>query len=384
MLRDIDPRGTAAAALSERARPRGSERPDRDAHSAAWATAGRLRIALAAAACCGVVAFVLGAGNRLTRGPWFVYPPEVSFVPPFGSAAWRHAFILHQQSPLYALCGGYDVGGMESITIYKFLYWWEWSRIASIVLFAAALFAALVLLLFGPNRAARRLRPWLWTGLAAAVVYFVLRYFADHAGLFATINIGQHRHALDITVASAALAVLIVAAIAPERALAGPALPRLAWALVIALDIAFGALFEAMDAGPLWTTFPGYADALLPTPDRLFAFHPLWRNLAENGYLIQACHRVLSIGLWAAAAVAAALVLWRGRPAAGALVLFGALTLEAALGIVALRPGQPVVASILHQVLAIAVLVAALLPPGLWELGAAAGRKPLVAESARS
>jgi hypothetical protein len=29
--------------------------------------------------------------------------------------------------------------------------------------------------------------------LAAGGGYFVLRYFADHAGLFATINLGQHR-----------------------------------------------------------------------------------------------------------------------------------------------------------------------------------------------
>src|SRR5215831_12348331 len=79
-----------------------------------------------AAAVLGSLAFVLGAGNRLTRGPWFVYAPEVTAIPPFGRAAWEHAFVLHQQSPLYVLCGGYDVGGMESIDIYRLLYVWEW------------------------------------------------------------------------------------------------------------------------------------------------------------------------------------------------------------------------------------------------------------------
>jgi cytochrome c oxidase assembly protein subunit 15 len=331
----------------------------------AWHTPGRMRAALAAAACLGLVAFLLAAGNRLTSGPWFLYPPEVSLLPPFGRAAWQHAFVLHQQSPLYALCGGYDVGGMESITIFQFLYWWEWSRIASVVLLAASLFAAWLLFLSGAAKSERGLKPLPALGLlSAGVAYVVLRYFADHAGLFATINIGQQRHALDITFASVALAMLIVAAMSPVRLEVGSITPRVTWGAVIALDIAFGALLEAMDAGPLWTTFPGYTDGLLPNADRLFAFHPIWRNLTENGYLIQACHRVLSMGLWAAALIAVVAAIRRGLPSTRALVLFGLLTLEGALGVAALQPGQPVVLSIVHQLCAIAVLTAALAPRG--------------------
>jgi heme a synthase len=356
-----------AAALDEPAPSVGRRLAGGRPHPLARDRPGLVRAALAAASCLGVVAFLLGAGNRLTSGPWFVYAPEVAPVPPIGHAAWQHAFVLHQQSPLYALCGGYDVGGMESITIYQFLYWWEWCRIASIVLFVAALFLALLFFLRGALQSPQRSDLLLWAGLiAAGGAYLVLRYFADHAGLFATINLGQHRHALDITFASVGLAALIVAAMAPERSQGGSALPRVAWASVIALDIAFGALFESLDAGALWTTFPGYAGGLLPGPDRLFAFHPIWRNLTENGYLIQASHRLLSIGLWAAALVAVVNAMLRHRSSTGALVLFGALTLEGALGIGALRPGQPVVVSIVHQLGAIAVLVAALAPPELF------------------
>jgi heme A synthase len=337
------------------------------------------RAALAAAACFGVVAFTLGAGNRLTRGPWFLYPPDVSLIPPFGRAAWQHAFVLHQQSPLYALCGGYDVGGMESITIYQFLYGWEWLRIAGVVLLAVSLFAATSFALLGAARAKRRLDPmpsllsWLWLA-AAAVVYLVLRYFADHAGLFATINLGQHRHALDISFASVGLAVLIVAAVAPRPSRTA-LLSRVAWGVAIALTIGFGALFEALDAGPLWSTFPGYGDGLLPAADRLFAFHPLWRNFTENGYLVQACHRLLSVGLWAAAVVALLNAALQRRPWQGPLLLLALLSLEGALGIAALAPGQPALWSILHQVCAIAVLAAALAPPEVWRSGARAGAR---------
>lgn len=333
----------------------------------AWDRPGWMRAALTAAAFFGVVAFILGAGNRFTQGPWFLYIPKVELIPPIGRAAWEQAFVIHQQSPLYALCGGYDVGGMESINIFQFLYMWEWVRIASVALFAEALLLALMFFLCRAAKAARYPDLLPWVGLVAAgVAYLVLRYFAHHAGLFATINLGQHRHALDVTFASVGLAMLIVSAVAPGWSQNGSAIPRVAWGSAIALNIAFGALFEALDAGPLWTTFPGYTDSLLPSSDRLFAFNPVWRNLTENGYLIQTCHRVLSIGLWASASLAVVTAVLRGLPSMRAAVLFGLLTLEGALGIATLQAGQPLVLSIVHQACAIAVLAAALAPRDLW------------------
>ncbi len=323
-----------------------------------------LRAVLAVAAFFGTAAFILGAGNRFTQGPWFLYIPEVSLLPPIGRAAWEQAFVVHQQSPLYALCGGYEVGGMESISVFKFLYGWEWLRIASVTLFLESLFLALVFHLARAANSARRTDLRLPLGLlVAGGIYLVLRYFADHAGLFASINLGQQRHALDITFASAGLALLVVGALAPQGSQITPALSRVAWGSAIALNIAFGALFEALDARPLWTSFPGYTDSLLPAADRLFAFHPIWRNLTENGYLIQACHRVLSIGLWAAAAFSLATAALGGRPWTRMAALFALLTIEGALGVATLQAEQqPLVLSIIHQTCAIAVLVAALLP----------------------
>jgi hypothetical protein len=316
----------------------------------------------------GVAAFILGAGNRFTQGPWFLYIPEVSLIPPIGRAAWEQAFVLHQQSPLYALCGGYEAGGMESVTIFRFLYAWEWLRIANTALFAAALFLASICFVARAAKSTERpaLLPW-FTLFAACAVYLVLRYFADHAGLFASINLGQHRHALDITFASTGLALLITAALSQGQSQgqsrAAPVLSRWAWGSAIALNIAFGALFESLDAKALWTSFPGYTDSLLPAFDRLFAFHPIWRNLTENGYLIQTCHRVLSIGLWAAAILAVMTALLRGHPWRTAATLFALLTLEGALGVATLQAvEQPVVLSMAHQAIAIAVLAAALMP----------------------
>src|ERR1022692_4996843 len=145
-----------------------------------WDKPGWLRAVLMAAAFFGVAAFILGAGNRLTQGPWFVYAPEVSLIPPIGRAAWEQAFVAHQQSPLYALCGGYEAGGMEVLSIFQFLYAWEWLRIASIALFVEALFIALIFYLGRAAKSARRpeLRPGLGP-VPARGGSFLAGFFAD-------------------------------------------------------------------------------------------------------------------------------------------------------------------------------------------------------------
>ncbi len=322
---------------------------------------GHRRALLAVAALSGLAAFVLGGGNRFTRGPLFLYIPEVDLVPPLGRAAWQQAFAIHQQSPLYALCGGYQVGGMESLTVYQMLYFWEWGRVASLVLLGALLVPLATLALRRAIARGGRADILALLGAGAfALAYLVLRWFSDHAGLFATINLGQHRHALDVMFASVALAMLVAAVVSPGRGGSVPA--RAAWAVAIALDIAFGALLEAMDAGVLWRSFPFYADGFLPGPDRLFAFAPAWHNFFENGYLIQACHRVLAFALWIASFVALLAAWGRGRRCQRSALLFVLLTVAGALGAATVMLAEPVALSVVHQVVAVLVLAGALIP----------------------
>ena len=330
-----------------------------------WVT-GAQRILLLFTVTLAMPAFILSVGNRFTGGPLFVYIPEVDLLPPMSSAAWEKAFVIHQQSPLFALCGGYQISGMESLTVYQLLYWWEWLRSASVMLLSLCLVLLVVLTLRNAMRPQGRRDSLLLIGAALLLIsYAGLRYFADHAGLFATINVGQHRHAVDVTFASVALALLLAECLpAHERTV--PWRSCAVWAIAIALDIAFGAMFQTTDASAVWNTFPGYGDGLLPGADRLFAFHPLWRNFTENAYFIQAVHRLLSLALWLAATAGWLACWWRGLSMQRAALLFVLLTAEGVLGIATLLLDLPLVLSIAHQFCAVLVLAAALSRSALW------------------
>src|SRR5580704_8056812 len=202
-------------------------------------------------------------------------------------------------------------------------------------------------------------------GLGYLAAAWGLALALPHVADLVRYNTGQYRHALDMTFASAALALVLASAIAaPDPTSSRPArrlgLAGSVWIGLIVLDIGSGALFAARDAATVWRGFPGYETGLLPPLDRLVAYAPLWLNFTFNQYTIQLVHRVLSIGLWVALI---GNLIWTGRRSARALggsaVLLVLVTAQMAAGIAALRLGGPAAASLLHELGAIALLAGA-------------------------
>jgi len=100
---------------------------------------------------------------------------------------------------------------------------------------------------------------------------------------------------------------------------------------------------------------------LSPSFDRLLFITPIWRNLFENALTVQFDHRMLADGIWFLA-ILHAFDAWRRQYAArGAIVLAGAVTLQAALGIVALLYKVPLALSLAHQVMALVVFTIAVI-----------------------
>ncbi|MGP0093025.1 MAG: COX15/CtaA family protein [Xanthobacteraceae bacterium] len=331
-------------------------RPEATGTPVAPVTGQPTRLFFSVLAGLGLAAFILNVDNRFTVGGLFFYPPAVDLIPPLTSARWDQAFLLHQSDPVFAACGG-----TESLGQFQTLYVWEWLRQASMLI---------LVLIAAAGTAAAVARPQWRCALPRAagvgliaVIYFIatllLGFAVAHIADLSRFNVGQYRHAVEVSFASAGVAALVVSAIgppvvsSPPRSTAGQWL----WIGAILLDIAFGAVFAARDATAVWTSL-GYDGAALPPLDRLLSYSPLWLNPFVNQYAIQLIHRALSIGLYLSALVA---LLWaiRRKAAVGpAAALFLLMNLQMATGIGALTLGTPPVLSIVHQVGAIFLLAA--------------------------
>jgi cytochrome c oxidase assembly protein subunit 15 len=308
-----------------------------------------------------LAAFVLGVEGRFPGG-LFVYPPPVDWIPPLGREQWLAAFALHQQDPIYAACGG-----SQSFDEFQTLYWWEWGRRASALFLGAAAVAGLTVTA-GIARFRFALPRLL--GLCLIVLGYVLARWlvgvaATNVEDLARFNVGQYRHAVDVTFASAAVAAVLASVLAPPQPRPRARAFHLAawlWAGAILIDIAFGALFMARDAAAVWTSWPGIAELPL---ERFVSYQPLWLNFVFNPYTIQVVHRRLSGALWIAAL---AYLVWSIRrqqsvvPAAG---LFALLTIEMAIGVAALVLGVPAALSFLHRVVGVVLLAIAFTLPSL-------------------
>jgi cytochrome c oxidase assembly protein subunit 15 len=295
----------------------------------------------------GLAAFVLGVEGRFPGG-LFVYPPPVDWIPPLGREQWLMAYAIHQQDPVYAACGG-----AQSLGEFQTLYWWEWARRASLLVLGLAAAAGLIVtssigrfrfalprvIALGLIVLGYGLARWL-IGLATANIEDLARY-----------NVGQYRHAVDVTFASAAVGAVLASVLAPP----GPwrrarvfGLAAWVWAGAILIDIAFGALFMARDAATVWRSWVGFGEVPL---DGFISYRPLWLNFVFDPYTINLVHRALSVGLWIAAlGYLVGSVRRRPQNATPAAVLFGVLTLEAATGIATLAMGAPPALSLLHRI----------------------------------
>src|SRR5262249_31503890 len=134
-----------------------------------------------------------------------------------------------------------------------------------------------------------------------ALAHWVVGLAAANVADLARFNVGQYRHAVDVTFASAAVAAVLASVLAPPQPQARARQFRLAawsWGAAILIDIAFGALFMARDAAAVWISWPGIGEMPL---GRFVSYQPLWLNFVFNPYTIQLVHRRLSGVLWIAA-----------------------------------------------------------------------------------
>jgi cytochrome c oxidase assembly protein subunit 15 len=309
-----------------------------------------------------LLTLIVGGATRLTEAGLSIveWKPVTGVLPPLSQAEWQTEFTKYQAIPQYR-----ELNRGMSLDAFKTIYWWEWShRLLARLAGAVFLLPLLFFLWRGAIPAGLRLR--LWTIFGAGAALGAVGWWMVSSGLTQGVSVSQYRLAFHLTLATAIYATILWTAqqLADQPPSAAPARLRfsaLALAALLLLQIYLGALVAGLDAGLVFNTWPLIDGALVPSPERLWFIQPAWRNLFENTLTVQFNHRMVAYAIWALAMLHA-YDAWRSRAdSGGALMLAGAVTLQAGLGIVTLVHQAPLPLALGHQVLAILVFRVALI-----------------------
>jgi cytochrome c oxidase assembly protein subunit 15 len=224
---------------------------------------------------------------------------------------------------------------------------------------------------------ARAWRAPLWFIFGLGALQGAVGWWMVASGLAERVEVSQYRLATHLVLACAIYAAIIWTAQRMSASNSNPpplagegregALRIRASALglliLVLIQIYLGAVVAGLRAGLVYNTWPLIDGAFVPDAARLFFDTPLWRNFFENTLTVQFDHRMLAYAIFIGA-LFHVFDIARNAPRAklalrGAVVLFAAVTLQAALGILTLLLRTPLPVALLHQAVAMLVLTAA-------------------------
>ena len=324
---------------------------------------------------------VVGGATRLTESGLSIveWKPVTGVLPPASDDAWQAEFRKYQSIPQYR-----EFNRGMTLDAFKVIYWWEWShRMLARLTGAVFLLPFLVLLWRGAIPQGLRVRLWVIFGAGAALG--AVGWWMVSSGLAGSgrISVSQYRLAFHLALATAIYAAVLWTAqqLAPQRPVdASPRLRfgALAIAVLVLCQIYLGALVAGLNAGLVYNTWPLIDGAFVPDLSHLLFLQPAWRNFFESTLTVQFDHRMLAYVIWLMATFHA-VDAWRARrEAAGAAILAGAVTLQAALGIVTLVEQAPIPLALTHQVVAMLVFTVAVVhAERLWHRAGLPARQTL-------
>ena len=315
-----------------------------------------------------IVLVIFGGYVRLTRSGLSMVEWKVitGMMPPIGEIAWQEAFAKYQLSPEFI-----KINKAMTVEDYKFIYYNEyihrmlgrWTG----MLYVVPLFYFML----------KKTIPWrkssfyLIIGLGFAFQGF-LGWYMVSSGLIDRPSVSHYRLTAHLVTALgllglcwwAVLCNIYGSDVIPEDRLARKSAQWLAVGLVTVLmvQISYGGLVAGLKAGHASNTWPLMFGKLIP-PGLLSFVEPWWRNLAEVPITVHYVHR------WFAFAVLTmALILYyvaRHKayfPAirSGVLTMVGLVCVQIALGVGVIWFHVPAWLALVHQAVAISLLMTAL------------------------
>ncbi|MEQ8405282.1 MAG: COX15/CtaA family protein [Oceanicaulis sp.] len=304
---------------------------------------------------------LVGGATRLTDSGLSIteWRPVTGAIPPLTAQGWEAELEKYRQIPEYQ-----EQNRGMSMAEFQFIYWWEWGhrqlgRTLGLVYFIPFVF------FLAKGLAPKRLRPRLWVLFALGGLQGAIGWWMVSSGLSERLDVSQYRLATHLTMAFLILGLSLWTALelrygetrVTNRSRYFPWAGAF-WAAVL-LQVALGAFVAGLDAGMIYTSWPGFNGRLIP--DDYLMGMPFFQAIFESRPAVQLQHRWFAYAL----VVAGGLLAWAYHRSGDkvmrnfALVLPAVLAFQVVLGIVTLVHAAPLSLSLVHQGGAIALFLTA-------------------------
>ncbi|MER0239835.1 COX15/CtaA family protein [Fulvimarina sp. MAC8] len=316
-----------------------------------------------------VVAFVfaivtVGGATRLTESGLSIteWKPIHGVIPPLSAAEWEEEFTLYKRIPQYQ-----ELNRGMSLSEFKTIFWWEWAH-RLLARGIGLVFAIPLVFFWATGRLEPFLKPRLSGILALGAIQGGIGWWMVASGLVDRTDVSQYRLATHLTVASLILAASLWVAEGLKRRDPVPPPTRgslavgLGLVALVILQIYLGGIVAGLNAGLIYNTWPLMDGAFIPA--NLFGLQPAWLSLFEDHLTIQFVHRMTAYLIFILTlihAIAAQMISPGTRHSRTAWMLFGAVVVQAMIGIVTLLLVVPISWALLHQFGGVAVLAVAII-----------------------
>jgi cytochrome c oxidase assembly protein subunit 15 len=308
---------------------------------------------------------IVGGAVRLTESGLSIteWKPITGVLPPLTHAAWLAEFEKYKQVPQYReVFPDMDLGRFQAI------YTWEWGHrlLGRLIGFA---FAIPLVFFWVSGRLPAGLKPKLIGILALGALQGAVGWWMVASGLSGRVEVAQERLAIHLLLASAMLAAIVWIAVGLEREAEARTNPpprlRVIAACLLAfvfVQIGLGGLVAGLRAGLTYNTWPLMDGHFVPPVEQLMQLSPWWSNLLDNITTVQFAHRMTAYWVLALAilqVIAVKRAIGRGPAYRRAHIVFGLVFLQVIAGITTLLLMVPISVALIHQALAMLVLIAA-------------------------
>ncbi|MEF3366009.1 COX15/CtaA family protein [Methylocystis sp. 9N] len=317
---------------------------------------------------------IVGGATRLTESGLSIvqWKPVTGVLPPLSHKEWLEAFDEYKQIPQYKeLFPNMDLVG------FKYIYAWEWAhRLLGRLI--GAVFAIPLIWFWASGRLPRSIKPKLLGIFALGALQGGVGWWMVASGLVKRVEVAQERLAIHLILAALIFSACLWVAggLGPRaRSVVHEGAGRLKATALVLLTLAFvqifvGGLVAGLRAGLVNNTWPLMDGVFIPSGDVLWSLEPIWVNLVDNPVTVQFFHRMIAYAIFVLAFghLVDALLNAEGRARRGAIIVFGHVVMQIALGVgtlVLVEPpfdGTPhLLLALAHQAVGMAVLAVATL-----------------------